>query len=171
MKLLPVSCTQVFEFFHIFGGLIAVFIFWFSPTCLETLQSELLLLHMTCTFSDRSAISKVDSLMFWSHFLYVSNIFSASGDSGCPIFSLHLCSAVRLSSLLLLVLLGLLLLLFLLLCLFSQFYYNKKWCYNELLELLTNSYLSHFRRAVEFTPRKTESIKHLFLSFYTTTFH
>lgn len=37
-------------------------------------------------------------------------------------------------------------------------------------ELLTNSYLSHFR-SVEFTTRKTEILKHLFLSFYTTTFH
>jgi hypothetical protein len=111
--------------------------------------------------------------MFWSHFLYVSNTVSTSGDSGYPIFSLHLSTAVRLSSLLLLVLLGLLLLLllFLLLCLFSQFYYNTKLCYNELPELFTNSYPSHFRRSVEFTPRKTEILKHLFLSFYTTTFH
>jgi len=109
--------------------------------------------------------------MFWSHFLYVSNTFSTSGDSGYPIFSLHLCTAVRLSSFLLLVLLGLLLLLlFLLLCLFSQFYYNKILCYSELPELLTNSYLSHFR-SIEFTTRKTEILKHLFLSFYTITFH
>jgi len=70
--------------------------------------------------------------MFCSHFLYISNTFSASGDSGYPIFSLHLCTAVRLSSFLLLVLLGLLLLLlFLLLCLFSQFYYKKKSHYND----------------------------------------
>ena len=122
---------------------------------------------MTCTFSDRSAISKVDSLMFCNHFLYVSNTFSASGDSGYPIFSLHLCTAVRLSSFLLLVLLGLLLL-FLLVCLFSQFYYNKILCYNELPELLTNSYLSYFRRSVEFTIRKTEILKHYI--FITNTF-
>ena len=122
-----------------------------------------------CTFSDRSAISKVDSLMFCSHFLYVSNTFSASGDSRYPIFSLHLCTAVRLSSFLLLVLLGLLLL-FLLLCLFSQFYYNKI-CYNELPELLTNPYLSYFRRSGEFASGRTEILKHYILSFYTTTFH
>ena len=122
---------------------------------------------MTCTFSDRSAISKVDSLMFCNHFLYVSNTFSAFGDSGYPIFSLHLCTAVRLSSFLLLVLLGLLLL-FLLVCLFSQFYYNKILCYNELPELLTNSYLSYFRRSVEFTIRKTEILKHYI--FITNTF-
>ena len=108
--------------------------------------------------------------MFWSHFLYVSNTFSASGDSGYTIFSLHLRTAVRLSSFFLLLLGLLLLLLFLLLCLFSQFYYNKKLCYNELTELFTNSYVSHFRRSVEFTTRKTGILKHLFLSFHRT-FH
>lgn len=138
--------------------------FCFSPNCLPTLQSELLLLYMTCTFSDKSATSKVDSLVFCSHFLYVSNTFSTSGDSGYPIFSLHLCTAVRLSSFLLLVLLGLLL--FLLLCLFSQFYYKKILCYNELPELLTNSYLSYFR-SVDFTTRKTEILKHyIFIILY-----
>ena len=170
MKLLSVSLATKYLNSATFGGLIAVFMFQISPNSLPTLQSELLLSHMTCTFPDRSAISEVDSLMFWSHFLYVTNTFSTSGDRGYPIFSLHLHTAVRLSSFLLLVLLGLLLL-FLLLCLFSQFYYNKKLCYNELTELLSNSYLSHFRRSVEFTTRKTGILKHLFLSFHRPIFH
>ena len=136
--------------------------FCFSPNCLPTLQSELLLLYMTCTFSDKSATSKVDSLVFCSHFLYVSNTFSTSGDSGYPIFSLHLCTAVRLSSFLLLVLLGLLL--FLLLCLFSQFYYKKILCYNELPSYLTLGLLIS-------QPEKLKFWSIIFLSFYITTFH
>lgn len=127
----------------------------------QQLQTELLLLFKTHTFSGRSAMSKGLSLMFWRRFLYITNIAVTTCNTGCSILSLYLCTGVRFSSLLLF-LLQLLLLLFLLLCLLCQFYQSKKLNCNDIPKNTHTSvypaiFLQHFYIKFRFKTQYTYS--------------